>query len=151
MYGATTNVGVSQTQDAIKRLLLAEGATGFGVAEEGQKAVVMWRIHDRSYRMVFNLPNMNDAKFCQTPTGRLRSTRDTIRLHDQAIRAHWRAMLLVIRATLEAVALGVVSIEQAFGSALVLGHGMSVGEVVEAKAASGKLPDSVPMLEGPGA
>jgi hypothetical protein len=71
-------------------------------------------------------------------------------LLDQATRSAWRALLLVIKAKLEAVETGITTFEDEFLAHLVLPNGQTVGEwaipmIAEAYENGLRLPPMLPM------
>lgn len=84
--------------------------------------------HDRRVRIMLPLPDQGDRRYARTPTGRAR-TADAARSEwEQDVRARWRALALVVKAKLEAVASGIVSFEDEWLAYTVLPDGRTVAE-----------------------
>ena len=92
------------------------------------------------------LPAKSDKQFHRTPTGRQRrNPADAERAWEQACRSRWRALLLVIKAKLEAVQVGISTVEDEFLAWTVLpGDARTIGErlrpQIEESVKSGKPP-----------
>ncbi len=149
-YAANTSVSAERSRMDIEKLLAKHKCEGFGYMQEGDQAVVMFRLPDRinertlSIRMVLPLPDRDATEFQWTPARRKRRTAEqAYEAWLQACAARWRALLLVIKAKLEAVETGISTIEREFLADVMLGTGQTVGELVseqrEALSAGGTL------------
>jgi len=134
-YAANTTVPSDRSRAEIEATLRRYGATAFGYAWEGEgashAAAVMFRIANRAVRFRLPMPDPKERRF--THTGERNISRSRVAAeaeYDKAIRQAWRALLLIIKAKLEAVAAGVVSIESEFLAHTVLPNGTTVGEWV---------------------
>lgn len=125
-YAERTTVSDDRSQAEIAKLLRAHGATGFVGGWQGDKAAIMFELKGRRYRMALPLPDR--AEFRRTPTGRVRSSSQVETEYQQEIRRRWRALALIVKAKLEAVASGIVSLEDELLSYTVLPSGETVGE-----------------------
>lgn len=130
-YASETRVPVSQTRSEIERLVVerykaTQYATGFQA--DPPRASVQFQMKDRIVR--FDLP---------LPT----KARDQ-RALDQATRSRWRALLLIVKAKLEAVESGVTTFEEEFLAHIVLPGGRTVAQEtlpqIAAAYASGRAP-----------
>lgn len=75
------------------------------------------------------MPDRTDRRFTHTPSkGQRRSPEAQEAEYEQAVRQSWRALALVIKAKLEAVAAGITSVEDEFLAHIVLPNGATVGE-----------------------
>jgi hypothetical protein len=133
-YAERTKVPVAQSRGEIEKILARHGADAFGYTSEVGAARIAFRMKARHYR--FGLP--------------LRDGRGPV--SDQETRARWRALVLVIKAKLEAVAAGITTIEEEFLNATVMPDGSTVGEwakpQLEEAYRIGAMPKSL-MLTGP--
>ena len=151
-FAADTSVPVERSRAEIERLLQRHGSTQFVSGWDEQSAHLGFVIAGRTIRFLLPLPARDAAEFQRTPgRGRQRSVADAERAWEQACRARWRALLLVIKAKLEAVAVGISTIEDEFLAWTVLpgGRGRTVGDELRAqiteRIASGK---HAPLLLG---
>lgn len=127
-YAATTEVPADRTRSEIERTLQRYGATSFAYGWEGSRAVIMFALADRRIRFVLPLPDRDSNAFRFTETGRQRTTTSSEQAYDQAVRQRWRALGLVIKAKLEAVAAEITTVEEEFLAHIVLPDGRTVGE-----------------------
>lgn len=147
-YAERTTVSDDRSQAEIAKLLRTHGATGFVGGWQGDKAAIMFELKGRRYRMGLPLPKREE--FRRTPTGRMRTSTQVESEYQQEIRRRWRALALIIKAKLEAVASGIVSIEDELMSYTVLPGGETVGEWLAPQIGlaytTGEMP---PLLPGP--
>jgi hypothetical protein len=124
-FAANTSVPVDRSRAEIERVLTRYGASGFGYQWErrllpvvppplhGEKmreqevAAVMFQFKDRRVRLDIPMPE-----------------------DQREVRQRWRAVLLVIKAKLEAVASGISTLEAEFLANLVTENGMTIGQVM---------------------
>jgi len=128
-YAERTEVGSDRSRAEIERTLRRYGATAFAYGWGEQVATVMFEIAGR--RMLFRLtmPDPNSREFTRTPgKGLVRTPEAAAAAWEQAGRQRWRALSLVIKAKLEAVAAGITTVEQEFLAHIVLPNGATVGE-----------------------
>lgn len=126
-YARRTYVPVSQSRSEIERLVGRYGADQFGSASdtEGKRAMVQFRLGGWMLRFILPL----DVKT------------------EQQERTRWRALLLVIKAKLEAVETGITTVEQEFLAHIVTPSGETFGQwavpqIQEARR-RGELPSSI--------
>lgn len=136
-YAQTTRVPIEQTRTEIERVLVRYGATGFAYFGGADRSMVAFEAMGR--RILFELP---------IPTAK--EIRDENR-RAQAVRQRWRALLLVIKAKLEAVQSGITTFEDEFMAHIVLPDGKTVGSHLKPRIAqaydTGNMP---PLLPSPG-
>ena len=78
-------------------------------------------------KFVLTLPDPNDREFTHHSRGE-RAPAAAEKAWEQASRQRWRALALVIKAKLEAVAAGITTVEDEFLSHTVLPDGSTVGQ-----------------------
>ena len=151
-YANQTTITPEATRMEIERLLTRYGATGFFFASDGDAAVIGFRMKERMINFVLKLPPA--AEFRTTDKGVRRGERAWYNAWDQAKRSHWRALLLIIKAKLEAVECGIVEFEDEFMPQTVMPDGSTVAEWMAPQLAEayakGIMPPSMLMLAGPG-
>jgi hypothetical protein len=91
-FAAKTAVPVDRSRSEIERTLTRYGAEAFSYGWDGDRAVVMFQAQGRRIRFDVVVPDQSS---------------ETKRA--QVERQRWRALLLVIKAKLEAVAIGIVT------------------------------------------
>ena len=137
-YAAKTSVPVAKTKGEIEAIVERYGAAQFTSGWSGDKAAVGFQIAGRLIRFVLILPSKDDKCFTQyVKNGRPydRSPEAAIKEWEQACRQRWRALLLVIKAKLEAVECGISTIENEFLANIVLPGGQLVGDAVKERIA----------------
>ena len=129
-FATDTTVPVERSKAEIERLLGRYGAARFMSGWDGDTAVIGFVLGNRTIRFTLPLPAKTDKQFHRTPTGRQRrNLADAERAWEQACRSRWRALLLVIKAKLEAVQVGISTVEDEFLAWTVLpGDGRTVGD-----------------------
>ncbi len=140
-YAKSTRVPVSRSKNEIERTLVKYGADDImmGTSKRGSLAFVAFQIEGRNVRMNLPLPSPDDKEFTKTATGMNRSESELVRRWEQACRQRWRVLGLFVKAQLEVVANGIMSIDEAFLPWVLLPDGRTIGEHV--------LPDLSRMLE----
>ncbi|WP_114906855.1 hypothetical protein [Ornithinimicrobium murale] len=142
-YAANTKVDSGSTRTAIEKTITRYGASSFAYGWDGTRAVIGFHMNNRQVRFVVPMPDRNDTEFTRTPTDLVRSPAAATRAFEQATRQRWRALLLVLKAKLEAVESGIVTFEEEFGQYVVLPDNRTVAEhttpAIEAAYATGKI------------
>lgn len=151
-YAAETSVSVENSRMEIERTLRRYRADAFAYATEGQRASIMFRMADRQVRFVLTLPDPQAREFTEHSRGR-RTPEAAEKAWEQACRQRWRALALVIKAKLEAVAAGITTVEDEFLAHTVLPNGSTVGQWAKPQLDEvyrlGHMPSGLLALEGP--
>ncbi len=128
-YAADTSVSVERSKAEIERTLVRYGAAQFASGWDSTgRAMLSFKIEDRIVQMTLQLPSPDDPCFHKTPGGRRhRKPAAAQAAWEQACRAQWRALALVVKAKLEAVAAGISTLEQEFLAHILLPSGETVG------------------------
>lgn len=127
-YASETTVSVEKSRAEIESTLVRYKATGFAYGWQGDIAIIGFTFADRQIRFELMLPNKDDKEFALTPSRRnLRSQEDRLKAWEQACRQAWRALLLVIKAKLEAVSAGITTFEEEFMAHIVMPDGKTFG------------------------
>jgi hypothetical protein len=150
-YARETSVPIEATRNEIERLLLRYGATGFFFGTEDRTSIIGFRMKERMFKFRLTVPPSADYK--QAANGRLRTQGAWHNAWDQAKRSYWRALLLVVKAKLEAVEVGIVTFEDEFMPQTVMPDGQTVAEWMGPQLAesyaNGIMPPSLLMLAAP--
>ena len=147
-YASNTDVSSSRSREEIEKTLMRYGATDFAYGWNETRALLGFVINGRQVRFVLPMPDRKSSEFTLTPAKRFRRTpEEAAKAYEQAVKAKWRSLFLVIKAKLEAVSAQIVTFEQEFGMHMVLPDGQTVAEyvvpMVAQAYAEGKVP---PML-----
>lgn len=144
-YARSTTVSVEHSKSHIQNALRRYGADEFATMESKTDIGVFFQIDNLAIRITAPLPKLEE--FVTTETGRERSEQATLTAWEQAVRQRWRALLLCIKAKLEAVETGISTFMQEFLSFVVTPRG-SVGELlipkIEQLAKTGQMPKLLP-------
>ncbi len=128
-YAEKTSVSVAKTKADIEELIQKAGAGQFVSGYKENMAVIGFSVDNRQIRFVLPLPDKEDKKFWYTPERRNKRTKEqAYAAWEQACRAKWRALYLIIKAKLEVVESGISTIEREFFYDIVLPDGNTVGE-----------------------
>jgi hypothetical protein len=128
-YAKRTMVPADRTRLEIEELMKKRGADQFFSGGDQNRAVLAFRLQGRHLRF-------------QLPLG--------AKLTPQQVRSRWRQLLLVIKAKLEAIDIGILSLEEAFLGETVLPDKQTVAEYMapqlENAYRSGQMPLALPYL-----
>lgn len=148
-YAKETNVSSELSRLEIEKTLIRYGAQNFAYASAPGKSMIGFTMHDRQVRFVLPLPKQEEFRL--TPTGRDRSEKSQYDAWEQACRQRWRALLLVIKAKLEAAECGISTFESEFMANIVLPDNRTAGDFMLPQIAAayekGTMPAMLPMLE----
>lgn len=126
-YAKDTEVSSSKSRAEIEQTLARYGATGFLYGWMETNAMVAFQMADRHVKFTLPMPPRDDFRF--TPERQSERSEDQIsREFDKAVRQRWRALLLVIKAKLEAVECGITEFDEEFMAHIVLPDGQTVGQ-----------------------
>ena len=145
-FAENTSVPVERSRAEIERLLTKYGASKFISGWDDQRAVVGFEMRGRAIRMTLPLPKPTDPAFTKRARSRWGQSKSEAarRRFDQELRRRWRALLLVIKAKLEAVQSGIVTFEEEWLAHFVLPGGRTVADTIipeiERAYASGQAP-----------
>ena len=112
-------MAVHRTRFELERVLDRYGASDLAFVDVDANASVQFAVHGRYVQLALPLPDPNAAHFTHTPTGRPRTVAAQERAYEQALREHWRALLLAVRGKLQSVESGISTFENEFAGFLV--------------------------------
>ncbi len=150
-FAKETQVSVEKTQAEIAAVVRRYGADQYANGWRPGCAMIEFSIKKTHVRFILPLPDKSEKRFQVTPAGRRKHTAEqAYQAWEQACRQLWRALLLVIKAKLEAVECGITTFEHEFLAQIVMPNGMTIGDALVPRLTpilEGKL--SLPMLEAP--
>lgn len=126
-YAEHTSVSCERSRAEIEALIVRYGAEQFGLMTSAKKTTIMFRCRNRAIR--FDMP-MPEPPATVEKWGRERKLSDAQKddyVSDEN-RRRWRALLLVVKAKLEAVESGIATFEDEFLAYTVMVNGQTVGE-----------------------
>lgn len=130
-YAQGTSVSIYRSQEEISRILHRYGATDFTFGLKQTGAAIQFRLDHRTIRITLPFPDQTDPQFWCGPKGKKRRTENqAFTAYEQACRQCWRALALVVKAKLEAVAAGITTVEQEFLAHILLPNGKTVGQFI---------------------
>jgi hypothetical protein len=156
-YAAKTTVPVERSRNEIESTLARYGASQFLYGWDRDGAVIAFVVEPepgqkRQVRFHLPLPSRDERRFTHHSRGR-RTPESAEREWEQAARQRWRALLLVVKAKLEAVESGIATFEDEFLAYIMLPDGRTVGGWIgpQLEAAydpdRGIMPSRLPLLQ----
>ncbi len=127
-YAEGTTVSPEKSRMEIEQTLSRYGATAFAYMNSENGSAVMFQVNGRSIKIV-----IAQSK-CPFAVGQWRSRRGFAKERDVAAwieqdkRRRWRALLLVIKAKLEAVESKIATFDDEFLAYVVMPNGQTMGE-----------------------
>jgi hypothetical protein len=141
-YAKGTTVPVDRSKAEIERALMKYGASKFGYFNEGDRAAIAFQYGNKAIRMRLPLPKPDD--FMRTEKNRGRPLSARIVECERATKQRWRALLLIVKAKLEAIESGVSTFETEWMAFMVLPNGKTVAEEllpkIEEASETGRMP-----------
>lgn len=136
-YANGSAVSVQRSRGHLEQLLRAHGAEGFayGWTTDNDRVEFVWH----GQRVRFTLPRQPRVKFSLTPSGLQRSDRQIQSAMEAEDRRRWRALLLVVRAKVEAVESGISIFEEEFLAFIVMPNDQTVGEILVPRIGDGSI------------
>jgi len=153
-FAENTSVSVEKSRSELETMLMRAGATQRAVLSDDEKgtATVVFKIDGRHVRLTIPLPKL--APFMtESEIGKRRpwGTPEARRGRwEQACRARWRAMVLLVKAKLEAIEIGLSTFEREFLPDIFLADGRTVHEALVEDLERHYLDGSTPLRLGPG-
>ena len=150
-FAENTSVPVERSRAEIERLIVKYGATSTAFMSGPDKAMILFEAQGRRVMFTLPLPDKSSKKYLYTPGGRRQRTPvAVIQAWEQDCRQRWRALALVIKAKLEAVASGITEFEDEFLAHIVMPDGKTVATHVKPRIAAAYDTNSMqPLLPGP--
>lgn len=152
-YAESTSVSVERSQAEIQRLLTRYGADEIAVMTGRDRAAIGFLLRGLMVEIRITFPDRDAKEFRETPGGRRRRDEDAaFRAWEQACRARWRSLSLVLKAKLEAVDAGISTFEREFLPDVVVGFSdgrrVTIGDRIIGQlpeiASSGQIPRLLP-------
>lgn len=132
-YASETVVPVEKSRAEIEGLLVRYGASQFHTGWMDGRAMVAFKLKELFIRFVLPIPDRSEKRFWwKTIRGRAKklSELQADRAWEQESRQRWRALVLVVKAKLEAVECGISTLENEFMAFIVLANNETLGQWV---------------------
>lgn len=151
-YAKGTGVSTEKSRSELDKLLTRAGATQRAMGADDTKGMawVVFRLGDRQVKLTVPLPKLDEERFRLDGRGHRRSPEMQRLAWEQACRERWRAVLLLTKAKLEAVALGISTVEREFLSDILMPDGKTIHEVLAAQLVESYKTGGMPPLLGMG-
>lgn len=128
LFAKETDVSVGRSRSELEDMLKRYGADQFASGWKTGLASIQFRIKGRTVRLEVPMPTLKEIP--EKVNGRRRNLAQREKQLQQTERQRWRAIVLLTKARLEAVALGIETIETAFLAGFVTLNGQTVGEMM---------------------
>lgn len=135
-YAANTAVPIERSRAEISRVLTRHGATGFIFGETHGQALIAFEMRARRLRFIVPMPVAREDK-----------ERKFVAAEQ---RRRYRALLLVLKAKLEAVASEIVEFDEEFLAHIVVEGSTTVGDRIVPTLGKALATGKLPPLLGPG-
>lgn len=156
-YAKDTSVPVEKSQAEIRRIFARYKATAFMFAENDHRATVAFNAQGRNIVLPVPLPDRNSKSIQFLPArnqhdyyGPERSEASKETAYQQEVRQRWRVLVLLLKAKLESIELGLSSFEDEFLAYTMLPSGRTVSQELHGQIdhmmLTGQVPNLVPML-----
>jgi hypothetical protein len=128
-YASQTEVPVEKSKRQIELLLQQHGAEAYHTGWDAMRDIIEFGWKGKQIRFV--LRRFEKKEFEISERGYSRTQRQQQQAYEQADRARWRALYLVVRAKVEAVNAGIAVFEEEFMAFIVVpGRNQTVGEIL---------------------
>jgi len=146
-FAADTSVPVEKSKAEVDALLARAGASQrlLGVDDEKGEAWVIFRLEQWQIRLAIPLPRPDEIR-AQHKSPRRTWEETNRRAWEQTCRTRWRAMLLLVKAKLEAIELGISTVEREFLADIYLPDGRRMGEALSPQIAEAYATGTMPPL-----
>jgi len=123
-FAQDTSVSVGKSRAEIEDLVTRYGADSFATGWEEGRAIIGFRVKGRFVKFILPLPSQQEERFWTSPAGKRRYEADQAHKNwEQGCRQAWRALALVVKAKLEAVASGITTFDAEFLAHFVMPDG----------------------------
>lgn len=158
-YAADTSISAEDSKREIEEMLRRYGANSFTSGWNEDAAMVAFQLHKLTIRFILPVPDRAERRFSIRMLkrgSRKLTTKQGDAAYEQEICSRWRALLLVIKAKLEAVEIGITTLENEFMAFIVLPNGGTMGKWIldtaipmirEGKMPMPLLPEHIPDAE----
>ena len=147
-YAKNTTVSeqksILEIESTLRRYDARSFAYGWEEKEGKETCVVAFKTDDRTMRFKLHMPSRSE--FVTTPTGMERAESTIENEYQKARRQRWRALLLIVKAKLEAIDSGITTFDEEFLPYMVLPGGKTIAEVTMPQLEDAYATGGVPQL-----
>lgn len=152
-YAADTSVPVEKSRAEIEQIVQRYGASEFSSGWKSGAAMIAFCIEGWHVRFILPVPNCKEKRFTHKKDRHgdvvPRTDNQAIHAYEQEVRQRWRAMLLVIKAKLEALECKISTIEEEFMAYIVMPNDVTIGQWIIYQAMPRLRQGQMPLLAGP--
>jgi hypothetical protein len=130
-FASNTKVTTDRSMQHIEKLLKKYGATNLSCEWKQDQIVVTFKYGKHLLRIEVPLPGLTDEEIILSKKGKPQTLDKALQIHQQAIRQRWRALLLLIKAKLEAIELGIGTFETEFLAHIVLPNNLTLAQQLQ--------------------
>lgn len=147
-YAARTSVSVERSKMELDRILAKAGAGQRLVGNDDAHgfAFCVFVMDARRVRLRVPLPKRDERRFLYSRFRR-RTASQADRAWEQACRERWRGLVLLVKAKLEAIAIGLSTVEREFLADLFLSNGRTVHEAIAEDISKACIDGKTPLLQ----
>lgn len=130
-FASKTTVSMEKSRAEIESTLVRYKASEFTTGWKTDAAFIAFKIKSLFVRFILPIPPRNERRFTHKEAKygiKKRSEIEAEKAWDQEVRQRWRALLLVIKAKLEAVECQITSLEQEFLAHIVMPNDITIGD-----------------------
>ncbi len=132
-YATDTVVPIERSRAEIEMLLVRYGASQFHSGWMDGRALIAFKLKELFIRFILPIPDRAERRFwwkaIRGHTKKLTESQAE-RNWEQECRSRWRALVLVVKAKLEAVECGISTLENEFMAFIVLANNETLGQWV---------------------
>lgn len=132
-YAKGTSVPADRSMSQLRQLLLKNRADGVAIAETREGAAVQFVFERIPYKFHIHYPSGREEKIKFTPTGNERSLNQIDKEIDAEVRRLWRAMVLYVKAAIEAHENGLVDLKRSMMGNIMLPTGQTMYQKLEGR------------------
>jgi hypothetical protein len=147
-FAEGTSVPVERTRIEIEETIRRFRADSFVSGYEERTAFIAFRARGRMVRLTLTMPDPAHPSFWKTDAGRARTAEGARSAYEAECRRRWRALGLLVKAKVAAVAEGIVTFEEEFLPHIVLADGSTVYQAARGPLAvayeTGEMPRLIP-------
>ena len=156
-YAKDTTVSVERSQAEIRRIFERYKASEFLFGQRDVMATVAFRAQGRNIILPVPMPDRNSSTIKYMPSrskydahGPLRSENSRELAYQQEVRQRWRVLVLLLKAKLESIELGLSTFENEFLAYTMLPSGRTIGQELQGQVdhmmLTGQVPNLLPAL-----
>jgi hypothetical protein len=125
-YAKNTTVTIESSQNEIQNLIKKYGATKFAI--DWDSNAIIFEFHNRTIKLQIKYPNREEFEYASNKKKRSESVIEN--KYQMAKRQAWRILVLYLKANLEAIDSGILTMDQVFMPYFLMKTGQTLSEYV---------------------